>query len=118
MLHKEKDMSEKETHNFIDLLKAKAGEILPLGSSLRLYGSRARGEARKDSDWDLQILVPGDEQLPWSLWDVYAWPLELLGLKHNQLVNVRLYSFKGWLKRQFLPFYKNVERDAITLFTN
>lgn len=70
-------MSEQEKYTrLLAALKAKAAEILPRGSQLALYGSRARGDARSDSDWDLHILVPGDEKLPASLWDKYAWPLE------------------------------------------
>ena len=112
-------MSESDKNNkFLDLLKIKASEILPKGSRLALYGSRARGDEREDSDWDLHILIPGNEKLPWSLWNDYAWPFELIGLDNDQLVNARLYSFSGWLKRQFLPFYKNVERDAVILFQN
>ena len=29
-----------------------------------LFGSRARGEARPDSDWDLYVLVDGDPPFP------------------------------------------------------
>lgn len=112
-------MSETEKYNrLIDALRAKAAEILPKGSRLALYGSRARGDARPDSDWDLHILIPGQENLPWSLWDVYAWPFELIGLTLNEIVNPRLYSVADWLKRSFLPFYKNVEKDAVIIFQN
>lgn len=109
--------SDKQTY-IIELLKSKAAEILPSGSRLSLFGSRARGDSRADSDWDLQILVQGEESLPWSMWDKYAWPLELIGIENNEEINVRIYSFSGWLKRKFLPFYKNVENDAIILFQN
>lgn len=27
-----------------------------------------------------------------------------------------VYSHKGWAKRSFLPFYKNVEKDKIILY--
>lgn len=29
--------------------------------------------------------------------------------------NPKLYTMKGWLKRYFIPLYKNVERDEIVL---
>ena len=112
-------MSEIEKYNrLIDALKAKAAEILPKGSRLALYGSRARGDARPDSDWDLHILIPGQENMPWSLWDVYAWPFELIGLNLNEIVNPRLYSVADWLKRSFLPFYKNLEKEAVIILNN
>ncbi|MDE6125532.1 MAG: nucleotidyltransferase domain-containing protein [Muribaculaceae bacterium] len=109
-------MSEQEKYTrLIEALKAKASEILPKGSRLALYGSRARGDARPDSDWDLHILVPGDEKIPLRLWDSYAWPLADIGLLMGEIINPRLYSFAGWMKRSFLPYHKNVEQDKIIL---
>ena len=63
-------MSDKDKFiNLIDALKAKAADILPEGSQMSLYGSRSRGDARPESDWDLHILIPGEEKLPISKWD-------------------------------------------------
>lgn len=109
----------KEIYNqLMDALRAKASEILPKGSQVALFGSRARGDARPDSDWDLHILIPGEERLPWSNWDIYAWPFEKIGMEFDAVVNPRLYSFTGWMKRSFLPFYKNVEKDSVIIFKN
>lgn len=112
-------MSEKEKYNvLIHAFKDKAAEILPKGSQVSLYGSRARGDAHKDSDWDLHILIPDEENVPWSKWDMYAWPFAAIGLDYDEIVNPRLYSFSGWVKRSFLPFYENVEKDKILIFQN
>lgn len=111
--------SQKEKKSLLEALRKKAAEILPEGSRLALYGSRARGEAREDSDWDLHILVPGDEDLPPKAYDTYAHPFFELGLyEYGEEVNARVYSIGSWLKQSFLPYYKNVEHDAIILFTN
>ncbi|MDE6397026.1 MAG: nucleotidyltransferase domain-containing protein [Muribaculaceae bacterium] len=112
-------MSEEDKFaRLINALKAKASEILPKGSQMALFGSRARGDARSDSDWDIHILIPGEEKLPLDQWDKYAWPLEQVGSDFDEMVNARLYSFSGWLKRSFLLFYKNVEKDKIIIFQN
>lgn len=114
-------MSEQEQNKYnrlIEAIRAKAAEILPKGSRVALYGSRARGDARPDSDWDIHILIPGEEKIPLSLWDRFAWPLADVGLIMDEIVNPRLYSFLGWTKRSFLPFYKNVENDKIILLEN
>lgn len=112
-------MSEKDNHRqLINALKAKAAEILPKGSQMSLYGSRARGDAKPDSDWDIHILVPGEEKCPLELWDKYAWPIEQVGWEFDEFVSPRLYTFLGWNKRRFLPFYKNVEEDKIVIFKN
>ena len=112
-------MSEMEKYQLIlDALKRKAAEILPKGSQMSLYGSRARGDASPDSDWDIHILIPGEEKIPFDLWDKYAWPLVDVGISMGEEINPRLYSFAGWLKRSFLPFYKNLEKDKLTFFRN
>lgn len=41
----------------IEGIKQTAAKVLPKGSSLYLYGSRARGDAHEDSDWDLLLLL-------------------------------------------------------------
>lgn len=111
-------MDDTRVNHILDAIRITAARILPQGSRVSLYGSRARGEAREDSDWDLHVLIPGEERLPLEAYDKYAWPFEQLGLEYGEVFNARVYSFAGWLRRSFLPFYKNVSRDSILLFKN
>lgn len=46
----------------LSLLKNVAKEKMPEGTIVKLFGSRARGEAREDSDWDVLILL--DKEKP------------------------------------------------------
>ena len=39
----------------IDNIKEVAKKVLPKGSALYLYGSRARGDYHEGSDWDLLL---------------------------------------------------------------
>lgn len=110
---------EKKRIRIIEAIKKKAEEILPKGSRVALYGSRARGDNGPESDWDLHVLVPGEEKLPISAWDSYGWLFEQMGWDmFDEWIIPRVYSVSGWLKRSFLPFYKNVEKDKIIIFQN
>lgn len=109
------------TENFnviFEALKAKAEEIMPPNSRAVLFGSRARGEAREDSDWDIHLIVPGGERLSLEEMGKYARPIEELGLEFDQYFSVLVYTLGQWQKRHFLPFYKNVEKDKIILVNN
>ena len=89
-------------------------QILPKGSNLWLYGSRARGDYRPDSDWDLIVLVDKDKQQLQDF-DQYAYPFIEMGWQTGTEINPMLYTRKEWHERHFTPFYKNVEHDKIVL---
>ena len=44
-------------HEVFNRLKETLQKLLPPGSHAYLYGSRARGDAGEDSDWDILILL-------------------------------------------------------------
>ena len=88
--------------------------ILPKGAHLWLYGSRARGDAHNDSDWDLLILLDKDRQ-EFSDFDNYSYPFIYNGALADQVVSAQIYTNKEWKGMSFLPFYKNVEQDKIVL---
>ena len=62
----------------IDNIRQVAAQVLPKGSTLYLYGSRARGDARNDSDWDLLLLLnnEGDSD---DNFRRYAYPIIVRG---------------------------------------
>ena len=102
----------------LNVLCKRASEGLPSGSRVTLYGSRARGDAREESEWDIHVIVPGPEKLPLHIVSYYASIFEEVGLEYDETINARVYSPSGWAKRSFLPFYKNVMADGIVLFQN
>ena len=98
----------------IQTIQSKGKQILPEGSNLWLYGSRARGDNRPDSDWDLLVLLnrPQHEDEDFA---AISYPLMELGFDLGQYFSVHTYTQNEWEKMSFLPFYKNVERDKIQL---
>lgn len=98
----------------IDSFRKVAKSVLPEGSSVWLYGSRARGDEKADSDWDLLILVHKDA-ITSKDEDEYSYPFVLWGWKNKADVNPLLYTFDEWAKRIASPFFNNVEHDKIVI---
>ena len=88
--------------------------ILPLKSSAILFGSRARGDARNDSDWDVLILLDKD-RITQSDIDEVSYPIRELGWKLDAMVNPIMYTMKDWNSKSFTPFYKNVMREGVAI---
>lgn len=104
-------MSQKDV---INRIKEVAASALPDDASLLLYGSRARGEARPDSDWDLLILLNKDK-IEQADHDNVAYHFTYLGWELNEMIVPILYTKRDWERQSFLPFHKNVEQDKIVL---
>lgn len=100
--------------NTISKIKDIAKVAIPKGSTAILYGSRARGDARSDSDWDILILLDKD-RLEQTDYDVVSYPFVLLGCDLGTEINPILYTKEEWESYHFTPFYNNVNRDGIKL---
>ena len=80
-----------------------------------LYGSRARGRGKTDSDWDFLILLPGEvnnERQDRILNELYDVELEC-----DEILSAAIYSESVWQSPRYhaLPFHENVEREGIVL---
>ena len=104
----------KPNDNIVEQIKTLGKQVLPKGSHLLLYGSRARGDNRPDSDWDLLVLLNRQQNINADFASI-SYPLMELGFDLGQYFSVHTYSQIEWNHMSFLPFYKNVERDKIQL---
>lgn len=98
----------------IQRIKELGEKILPEDASLWLYGSRARGDARPDSDYDLLILLDKDH-ITGEDHDRYGYPLFDYGLDIGEEINAHIYARNDWEKWACAPFHDNVEEDKIVL---
>lgn len=80
-----------------------------------LYGSRANGQAREDSDWDILVLSPNDK-LTIMEESVFIDHMTDLMIETGQVIHLFAYGKKDWHTRHCItPFYKSVTREAIRL---
>lgn len=77
-----------------------------------LYGSRARGTMRPDSDWDLLILLNRDK-ITSDIERKVTYPLYDLEFEIGEVISPLVYSEKDWNTRQRVtPFYSNVMKEG------
>ena len=89
-------------------------QILP-NEKVILFGSQARGDEHKDSDWDLLILLNKEKRDFSEDYDKYAYPFDELGWSHGVAINPIIYTEKQWEQGKIFPFYRNVMRDGIEI---
>jgi uncharacterized protein len=81
-------------------------------AKIYLYGSRARGDAKPDSDWDLLILLNRDN-ISKEIEGKIRMPLYDMELEAGEVLSVLFCPEKEWNKKHSVtPFYKNVMREG------
>ena len=107
-------MSEKYDE-VIKKLSEVASQVFPSKEGkVFLYGSRARGEAHKDSDWDI-LVITQHEANSQDAYDKYVFPFAQIGWDLDEEIIPINYSEEEWAKRKNSLFYRNVMQDALQL---
>ncbi len=103
----------KRTIHIGSLIKLNISEVDP-NAEVILYGSRARGDAKKDSDWDILVLTnyPVSNQIEKAFRD-HLYDLEL---ETGETLSLFVYSKKDWnTKHHISPYYHNVMSQGVQL---
>ena len=80
-----------------------------------LYGSRARGDAEDDSDYDLLVLV--DREVDMSLERAIVDRLVPLEVRAGKALTVLIYNRSQWDSALYraMPLHKNVTREGVAI---
>jgi predicted nucleotidyltransferase len=102
-----------KSRNITRLIKDYINEVDPEAEVI-LYGSRARGDERKDSDWDILILTGYPIDL--SKERLFRNKIYDLELETGEPFSVFVYSKIDWIsKQQVTPFFYHVNLEGIRL---
>jgi len=106
-------MTEDKKVQIINLIRNTIHQAEPTAQII-LYGSRARGDARENSDWDVlaiidkpRLTLQDRSSLQYTLWDK--------GLDLGEEINVFTYTRKQWEQAPLSLFKYNVLNEGITL---
>jgi predicted nucleotidyltransferase len=94
---------------FARLVRSRLGERV---RKIILFGSRARGEARPDSDYDVVVIV--DQRTPDLREAILEIEVDLMD-RHGSLVACLLRDERQWAASQRQPIGLNVAREGVPL---
>lgn len=103
-----------ETAALLDRVKAAIAEVVP-GAQIVLYGSRARGDALAESDYDLLVLV--DQRPTLELEAAIRDRLYPIELDSGAVLSLLLEERDRWRSPLYraMPLVQSVERDGVVL---
>ena len=105
-------MKEKDSHIVIRILEV-VRTIDPTAQVI-LFGSRARGDAKQDSDWDVLILT--DTPVTIEIERLFRYKLFDLELETGEVFSTFIYNKKVWnTKHKVTPFYKGIKKEGVRL---
>lgn len=101
-------------HTMSEQIKRNVHEV-DANAQVWLYGSRVRGEAKEDSDWDVLVLSP-KEKLTFQEEERFMDHICELMVATGQAIQLFAYGEKDWhTNHSITPFYQNVQSEAILL---
>jgi len=85
------------------------------GAIAYIFGSRARGDNRPDSDWDILILVD-NSMITNEIEDKFRDQLYDLELESGEIISTFIYPKEYWENNlKYSPLYKSVKKEGIPL---
>jgi predicted nucleotidyltransferase len=100
--------------HIIQLIRQKVNEI-DNSAEVILYGSRARGDNKHDSDWDVMILLK-QSNVNKKVEQIFRHHLLDLELEIGVPISVFVYSKSDWEgKYSITPLFRSIKKEGILI---
>jgi predicted nucleotidyltransferase len=106
-------MSDEKRAKIISMIRDTIREAEPTAQII-LYGSRARGDAHENSDWDVLVIVD-KEKTGLADFRRVCYPIYYKGLDYCEEINPTLYTRKEWESAPPSMFKFNVTHEGIAI---
>ena len=84
-------------------------------AEIYLYGSRARGDNRKDSDWDI-LVISSKDKVNFDYESDLRDPIFDIELESGEIISLLVYSKSDWHnKKSISPLFANVRKEGIKI---
>ena len=99
-------------NELVQILREKYGDEI---ETIKLFGSKSRGDSELDSDLDVFIIFARD--VDWKFKDEIYDLIFPINLKYDVFISVRIYSKVRLQEKrvQALPFIQNVQKQGIEI---
>jgi len=78
-----------------------------------LFGSRARGDSKTNSDWD--FLIISSLQVNEKIKRQFRTGLIDTELEAEEVISTIIYSKNEWNEYQFTPLYRNIAKEGVEI---
>jgi predicted nucleotidyltransferase len=79
-----------------------------------VFGSRARGDAKRESDWDILILI--DKPVSMEIETSFRNNLFDLEIETGEVFSTFVYQKKDWdTRHKVTPLYRNIKKEGVRL---
>ncbi len=94
------------------LIKDAVMQVDP-AAEVYLFGSRARGDANKFSDWD--VLILSSRLVDENLKDLVRNKFLEIEISTDQIITSLIYSKSTWHNHSVTPLFQNIHREGLRL---
>ena len=89
-------------------------KVIDSKAQVIIFGSRARGDAKRDSDWDILILT--DYPVSTDIERSFRNNLFDLEIETGEVFSTFIYQKRDWnIRHKVTPLYRNIKKEGVRL---